>query len=174
MFEIKVISHAPGIAASGDGVVGWEGISLRVLPMPISSVCAPLANVGLVLRVIAIGLRPVGLDGILGIARLHAARAAEVPHGYGSHGDPVRVSGKHGARDTVVRDGQWNESCYGSKKRWEKHSWGDRQEKSRIRLGILQLLLAFLRNEMLILLIRGGSPSLYTQPHGDCIDLSRT
>lgn len=116
MFEIQIISNTPGVAASGNGVVGWEGTSLSILPMPISRVFAPLANVGLILSGVSIGLRAVGLDSVLGIAGLHAARAAEVPHGYGSHSDSVRVAGEHRAIDTVICGDKWDESCYGSEK----------------------------------------------------------
>ena len=90
--------------------------------MPSSGVLAPLANISLVLRVIAIGLRAVGLDGVFGIARLHTAGAAEVPHWYGSHSNTMRVASKHGAGDTVIRGNERDESCYGSEKCWELHS----------------------------------------------------
>ena len=121
MFEIEVISNAPGVAASGDGVVGREGTPLSILPVPISRVFAPLADIDIVLSPIAVGLRAVGLDGVLRIARLHAEGAAKVPHGYGSHGDSVRVVSEHGAGNSVIRGDKWDKSCYSSEKGWELH-----------------------------------------------------
>lgn len=102
MLEVKIVRHAPGVAAFSNGIVGRKRISLTVLPMPISSVSACFANVGLVLRRIAVGLRSIGLDAIFRIARFHATRAAKVPHGNGGHGSSMRVAGEHIAGNAVI------------------------------------------------------------------------